>query len=117
LYTLVTAATVAAGVAGTWRGARECCVGTEGDESNEWLLGDGLVPAPRVQSTRAITIDAPPEQVWPWIVQMAIGRAGFYTHDSTTFRVSLISRCRSRSRGYRTVKIVFCARPTSSSAW
>jgi len=34
-----------------------------------------------VQSTRAITIDAPPEQVWPWLMQMGIGRAGFYTHD------------------------------------
>jgi hypothetical protein len=31
--------------------------------------------------TRAVTIDAPPEQVWPWLLQMGIGRAGFYTHD------------------------------------
>jgi hypothetical protein len=35
----------------------------------------------RVQSTRAITIDAPPERVWPWIVQMGIERAGFDSHD------------------------------------
>jgi hypothetical protein len=32
-------------------------------------------------STRAITIDAPPEEVWPWLVQMGSGRAGFYTHE------------------------------------
>ena len=32
-------------------------------------------------STRAITVDAPPEAVWPWIVQMGSGRAGFYTHE------------------------------------
>ena len=32
-------------------------------------------------STRAITIDAPPEAVWPWLVQMGSGRAGFYTHE------------------------------------
>jgi hypothetical protein len=55
--------------------------GTQANESTEPLPGDELVPRPRVQSTRAITIDAPPAQVWPWIVQMGIGRAGFYTHD------------------------------------
>ena len=32
-------------------------------------------------STRAITVDAPPEAVWPWIVQMGSGRAGFYTRE------------------------------------
>jgi hypothetical protein len=35
----------------------------------------------RAVSTRAITVDAPPEAVWPWIVQMGSGRAGFYTHE------------------------------------
>ena len=55
--------------------------GTEGDEATELLPGDENLPNPRVQSTRAITIDAPPERVWPWIVQMGIYRAGFYTHD------------------------------------
>jgi hypothetical protein len=47
------------------------------------LPGDEL-PSPmgdRAVSTRAITIDAPPEEVWPWIVQMGSGRAGFYTHE------------------------------------
>jgi len=55
--------------------------GTEGTEAVERLPGDDLVPRPAFQSTRAITIDAPPERVWPWIVQMGIYRAGFYTHD------------------------------------
>jgi hypothetical protein len=55
--------------------------GTEGEEATEPLPGDDLVPTPRIQSTRAISIDAPPERVWPWIVQMGIYRAGFYTHD------------------------------------
>jgi hypothetical protein len=47
------------------------------------LPGDEL-PAPygdRPVSTRAITIEAPPEKVWPWLVQMGSGRAGFYTHE------------------------------------
>lgn len=55
--------------------------GTEGTEAEEPLPGDDLLARPTFQSTRAITIDAPPEQVWPWIVQMGIYRAGFYTHD------------------------------------
>jgi hypothetical protein len=55
--------------------------GATEEEASDPLPGDDLVPSPRVQGTRAITIDAPREQVWPWIVQMGIGRAGFYTHD------------------------------------
>jgi hypothetical protein len=42
------------------------------------LPGDDLVPAPLVQTTHAMTINAPPEQVWPWLVQLGHGRAGFY---------------------------------------
>jgi hypothetical protein len=55
--------------------------GTQGGEAVAPLPGDRLVLNPTFQSTRAITIDAPPEHVWPWIVQMGIYRAGFYTHD------------------------------------
>jgi hypothetical protein len=78
----VAGAAVAAEVAAylAWRPAM-LRWGTDAGESTEPLPGDDLVAHPRVQSTRAITIDAPPEQVWPWIAQMGIGRAGFYTHD------------------------------------
>jgi hypothetical protein len=55
--------------------------GATAAEASEPLPGDDRTPNPRVQSTRAITIDAPPGQVWPWLMQMGIGRAGFYTHD------------------------------------
>lgn len=55
--------------------------GATADEASEPLPGDDRTPHPRVQCTRAVTIDAPPEQVWPWLMQMGIGRAGFYTHD------------------------------------
>ncbi len=44
------------------------------------LPGDDLVPHPDSQATMAITIDAPPEAVWPWLVQMGVDRAGLYTH-------------------------------------
>ena len=61
-------------------------------EASSTLPGDELVPEPRWQSTRAITIDAPPEQVWPWIVQMGFPayRAGWYTQhwlDRLTFGI------------------------------
>jgi hypothetical protein len=55
--------------------------GATSDEAGEPLPGDDHTPNPRMQSTRAVTIDAPPERVWPWLMQMGIGRAGFYTHD------------------------------------
>ena len=45
------------------------------------LPGDELVPGAHVFCTRAITIDAPPEAVWPWLVQVGFGKAGFYSHD------------------------------------
>lgn len=44
--------------------------GTEGDEAVEPPPGHALVPEQRMQSTRAITSKTPPEQVWPWVVQM-----------------------------------------------
>lgn len=55
--------------------------GATDQEVGEALPGDDRTPTPRVQSTRAVTIDAPPERVWPWLMQMGIGRAGFYSHD------------------------------------
>ena len=45
------------------------------------LPSDGLVVAPTFNATRAITIAARPEQVWPWIVQMGLSRAGWYSYD------------------------------------
>ena len=50
-------------------------------EAQKSLPGDGLVPNPSYQTTRALTINAPPEAIWPWLVQMGQGRAGFYSYD------------------------------------
>ncbi len=63
-----------------WR-SRMLRWGATEEEAAGGLPGDERKPHPRVQSTRAITIDAPPETVCPWIVQMGMGRAGFYTHE------------------------------------
>jgi hypothetical protein len=45
------------------------------------LPGDSSLPRAQYRSTRAITIDAPPGAVWPWLVQVGCGRAGFYSDD------------------------------------
>ncbi len=42
---------------------------------------DGLVPHPAFDATRAITIHGRPQDIWPWLVQMGYGRAGFYGYD------------------------------------
>ena len=55
--------------------------GATDDEVRRALPGDELVPAPHFAPTRAITIDAPPEAVWPWLEQLGYGRAGWYSYD------------------------------------
>jgi len=54
--------------------------GATPEEAAESLPGDSLVSAANSSATRAITIKAPPEQVWPWIAQIGQGRAGFYSY-------------------------------------
>jgi hypothetical protein len=45
------------------------------------LAGDDIIGTPRADLTYAITIDAPPRDVWPWLVQMGCQRAGWYSWD------------------------------------
>ncbi|MCC5950937.1 MAG: SRPBCC family protein [Acidimicrobiia bacterium] len=55
--------------------------GATDEEVDLALTGDDLVPEPATQATRAITIDAAPADVWPWIVQLGADRGGFYSYD------------------------------------
>src|SRR5690349_11911176 len=48
-------------------------------ERRRSLPGDALCVNPHIVTTHAITIDAPPEHVWPWLVQMGWGRGQWYT--------------------------------------
>ena len=56
--------------------------GVDPDESTMELPGDDLVADANIVETRAIDIDAPPEAVWPWLVQMGYGRGGWYSYDA-----------------------------------
>ena len=45
------------------------------------LPGDELVPNVNVTATRAVSIAAPDDAVWPWVAQLGQGRGGFYSYD------------------------------------
>ncbi len=45
------------------------------------MPGDELLERPTFNVTRAVTIRARPEEIWPWILQIGYGRAGFYSYD------------------------------------
>ncbi|MDX1387803.1 MAG: hypothetical protein R3344_01340 [Acidobacteriota bacterium] len=55
--------------------------GASDEELARTMAGDELVAEPTFFATRAITINATPEEIWPWVVQMGHGRAGFYGYD------------------------------------
>jgi hypothetical protein len=55
--------------------------GSTPDEVNAALPGDELLARAQFRCTRAITIQAPPRLVWPWLVQVGCLRAGFYSND------------------------------------
>lgn len=43
------------------------------------MPGDELIRSPQTVATHAVTIPAPPEEVWPWLAQMGWHRGGWYT--------------------------------------
>src|SRR5574340_409327 len=55
--------------------------GATDEEVQRSMPGDDLDPRPTFLATRAITIKGTPEQIWPWLLQMGYGRAGFYGFD------------------------------------
>ena len=57
------------------------CWGTTPTEARRVMAGDELISNTILISTRAISINAGPEKVWPWLAQMGQGRGGFYSYD------------------------------------
>jgi hypothetical protein len=53
---------------------------TPSERTHTWV-GDKFVPNRRSENTRAIDISAPAQQVWDRIVQLGLGRAGFYSYE------------------------------------
>ncbi len=56
--------------------------------------GDELIVSPAIMYTRAITIAAPPEHIYPWIIQMGAERGGMYSYawfETNILRCELIN--------------------------
>jgi hypothetical protein len=55
--------------------------GATEEECGRLLPGDDLVESPTLVATRAITIRAHPADIWPWLAQVGVNRAGWYSYD------------------------------------
>lgn len=55
--------------------------GATDEEVRQPYPGAALIPGGKRGATMAVTIQAPPSQVWPWLVQMGCDRAGWYSWD------------------------------------
>ena len=55
--------------------------GARPDEQIASLPGDEFVADAGIQTTRAVTVEAPVEDVWPWLAQLGQDRAGFYSYE------------------------------------
>jgi hypothetical protein len=64
-----------------WVRPRVFSWGATSDEASRPMAGDELCPRPQLNATRAVTIAAGPEDIWPWLVQWGWNRAGFYSYD------------------------------------
>lgn len=56
--------------------------GAAASELKRTYPGDTRVVHPKMEYTRAITIAAPPREVWAWLIQIGQGRAGLYSYDA-----------------------------------
>ena len=55
--------------------------GASDKEVGRAMPGDDLLPPGAPSTTRAITIDAIPRDVFPWLLQIGYGRGGWYSYD------------------------------------
>jgi hypothetical protein len=45
------------------------------------MAGDGLIVHPTYSGTMVLVVNARPEHIWPWLVQMGYQRGGLYSYD------------------------------------
>jgi hypothetical protein len=64
--------------------------GASNEEVDRPMPGDDLSLDPTFRATRAITISGTPHEIWPWLVQMGYGRAGFYGYDKFAVYVAAL---------------------------
>ena len=106
------AAVAAVAAFGIWRCTRWWRTwGVRPVDSTVALPGDELIEDAQASDTRGITIAAPPEAVWPWLVQMGYGRAGWYSYDRLDMKGSSADRILPEHQGLAVGDVV----PTDSS--
>jgi hypothetical protein len=68
--------------------------GATDDEIAASFSGDELLPSPAVTYTRAITVNATPEEIYPWLLQMGAEKGGMYSYswfETNLLRCELIN--------------------------
>ena len=55
--------------------------GTTDEDLTRVMAGDAVIANPRHSATHALTVAAPTEDIWPWLVQMGYRRGGLYSYD------------------------------------
>ena len=55
--------------------------GTTDQDVTRVMPGDAVIVNPTHSATHAVTVDAPPEDIWPWLLQMGYQRGGLYSID------------------------------------
>ena len=68
--------------------------GATDNEVAAWYHGDDLVPTPRYVYSRAVTVNATPEEIYPWLLQMGAERGGMYSYswfETNVLRCELIN--------------------------
>jgi hypothetical protein len=65
--------------------------GATAEEVARPMPGDELTSHPTIRVTNAISIDAPPDRVWPWIAQIGDSRGGFYSYTFIENRIGALT--------------------------
>ena len=55
--------------------------GTTAADRARVMAGDAVITEPTYWTTLAVTVNAPPADIWPWLVQMGYQRGGLYSYD------------------------------------
>ena len=72
---------IAGHVVAPWRSRWRRSWGARPEELASVWPGDGLIAEPTWDYTHAISVDAPPETVWPWVAQLGQERGGFASFE------------------------------------
>jgi len=55
--------------------------GTTPSDAARIMAGDSLLVNPTYSGTMAVIVNAPPQDIWPWLLQMGYRRGGLYSYD------------------------------------